>query len=95
MRRRFVIAYDISADKRRTSVYELLLAYGDHVQYSVFVADLSERERIVLRTRLRSLINEREDQVIFVDVGPETRPIDECLEVLGLPYVPSVRTFVV
>jgi CRISPR-associated protein Cas2 len=48
MRRRYVISYDISDDKRRTRVFELLLGNGDHVQFSVFLADLSQRELIVL-----------------------------------------------
>lgn len=95
MRRRYVIAYDISADKRRDRVFELLQGFGEHVQFSVFFADLADRELVVLRTKLRDEINEKEDQVILVDLGRETRSLDECLEVLGQPYSPPVRTNIV
>lgn len=95
MRRRYVISYDISDDKRRTHVFELLLGNGDHVQFSVFLADLSQRELIILRTQLCEIINEREDQVLFIDLGKESRPLDESLEVVGRSYQPSSRSMVV
>jgi len=95
VRRRYVISYDISDDKRRTHVFELLLGNGDHVQYSVFLADLSQRELIVLRTKLAEIINEREDQVLLVDLGNETRPLGESLEVIGRSYQPPSRSMVV
>lgn len=95
MRRRYLVSYDVASDKRRTQVFELLLAYGDHVQFSVFLSDLSERELIVLRGKLLELINEREDQVLIVDLGRETRPLENTLEVLGKPYQPATRTMVV
>jgi CRISPR-associated protein Cas2 len=95
MRRRYVIAYDVAADKRRDRVFEILQGYGDHAQYSVFIADLAEREFVVLRTKLREAINEAEDQVMFVDLGRETRSLDECIEVIGKPYAPPVRTQIV
>jgi len=90
-----VISYDISDDKRRTRVFELLLGNGDHVQYSVFLADLLQRELIVLKARLSDIINVREDQVLFIDLGKETRPLGESLEVIGRSYQPSSRSMVV
>lgn len=95
MRRRYVISYDISDDKRRTRVFELLLGNGDHVQFSVFLADLSQRELIVLRTKLLQIINEREDQVLIIDLGKETRSLDASLEVIGRSYDPPSRSMVV
>ncbi len=95
MRRRYVVSYDISDNKRRARVFELLLAYGNHLQFSVFLADLSERELIILRAKLSALIHEREDQVVIVDIGRETRPLEVALEVLGRPYTPPSRTMVV
>ena len=95
MRRRYVISYDIADDKRRTRVFELLLGYGDHVQYSVFLSDLSQRELIILRSRLLEVINERDDQVLIIDLGKETRPLENSLEVLGKSYQPPTRSMVV
>lgn len=95
MRRRYLVSYDVSDDRRRTRMFELLHGYGDHVQFSVFLADLTAQELVELRTRLRELMNEREDQVLIVDMGQETRPLTEMLEVLGKPYTPSTRSIVV
>lgn len=95
MRRRYVVSYDIANDKRRTKIYEMLLGYGDHIQFSVFLADLTRRELITLRTRLRELMNEGEDQCLFVDLGRETRPLQDTLEVIGKPYRPPARTMIV
>jgi CRISPR-associated protein Cas2 len=95
MRRRYLVSYDIASDKRRTQAFDILVGYGDHVQYSVFLADLSERELIVLRGRLLDVIHEREDQVLIVDLGRETRSLENTLEVLGRAYRPPTRTMVV
>jgi hypothetical protein len=56
---------------------------------------LSQRELIILRTQLCEIINEREDQVLFIDLGKESRPLDESLEVVGRSYQPSSRSMVV
>jgi CRISPR-associated protein Cas2 len=95
MRRRYLVSYDISDDKRRTRAFELVLGYGDHVQYSVFLADLSQRELIVLRGKLIEVINVREDQVLIIDLGKETRSLESVLEVIGKAYRPPARSMVV
>jgi CRISPR-associated protein Cas2 len=95
VRRRYLVSYDVADDKRRTQIFELLLGYGDHVQYSVFLADLTEQERLTLQGRLLGRMNERDDQVLIVDLGRETRPLDLALEVLGKSYRPTTRSIVV
>jgi CRISPR-associated protein Cas2 len=95
VRRRYLVSYDVADDKRRTKIFELLGGYGDHVQYSVFLADLTEQERVTLQGRLLGLMNERDDQVLIVDLGRETRPLDHALEVLGKSYRPATRSIVV
>lgn len=95
MRRRYVVSYDVADDRRRNKVLELLDGYGDHVQYSVFLADLTEQELVQLRVRLREIINEREDQVLIVDLGRASGAMSESAEVLGKPYAPTVRSIVI
>ncbi len=95
MRRHYVVAYDIADDKRRTKVFTMLFRYGDHAQYSVFFCELSERELVQLRGRLRDAINSQEDQVILVDLGRAAQPLDAGLEVIGKSYSPLVRTVVI
>jgi len=94
-RHHVLVTYDISDDQRRTRVYKTLLDFGNHVQYSVFVCELDRREVVKLQTRLRSAINHAEDQVLFVYFGPATQPVEDHIEVLGLPFTPPGRHMVV
>lgn len=43
-RTRYVLAYDVVEDSKRTRLANLLLDYGDRVQKSVFEADLTHAE---------------------------------------------------
>ena len=95
MRRRYLIAYDITDDRRRTRAFNTLGDFGDAVQYSVFFADLTPSELVVLRGSLRELIDERTDQVLLIDLGRVTRELDHSIEVLGVPFEPSIRTLVI
>lgn len=83
-RRRYLVAYDIREDKRLRAVHKTMKGYGDPLQYSVFLCDLDEMERVKMRADLRSTMNEREDSVVIVDLGePGGRGVD-CFEFLGL-----------
>ncbi len=95
MRRHYVVTYDISDDKRRNVVFKTLHGFGDHVQYSVFFCELSDAEFVDLRGRLRSAINHSEDQVLLVDIGTATRPLESGLAVVGKGYDPPVKTIVI
>lgn len=70
MRQTFIVSYDISDPKRLRKVFRTMRGYGDHMQLSVFRCDMTESERLELRGKLEEIINHREDQVLFVDVGP-------------------------
>ena len=82
-RNRFLVTYDITADRRRDRVFRALMDVGDHMQYSVFMCDLNEREYIQLRVRLRERINSAEDQILIVDLGPSEREPVERIEAMG------------
>ncbi|MBY6277254.1 MULTISPECIES: CRISPR-associated endonuclease Cas2 [Symbiobacterium] len=83
MRNRYLVAYDISDDKRWRKVYRCMNGYGDPVQYSVFLCDLSERERVLMVGSLLSLINQREDRVMIVNLGPASGRGEKAIEFLG------------
>jgi CRISPR-associated protein Cas2 len=95
VRRRYCVSYDISDDKRRATVYKMLFGYGDHAQYSVFFCELNDEELAELRGKLRKEINHAEDQVMLIDLGLATNPIEAGLEVLGRGYDPPTRVIVV
>ena len=78
-----LVAYDVSDDRRRDRVAVLLQAHGDRVQYSVFVVDGRPAAFVRLRQAIRSLIDEGQDRVLFVDLGPRDRARDHRMSYLG------------
>ncbi|MGH3188117.1 MAG: CRISPR-associated endonuclease Cas2 [Streptosporangiaceae bacterium] len=68
-RRRYLVAYDIRDDRRLRSVAGCCEGYGTRIQYSVFVCDLSEREKILMRGDIEALIKASEDSVMVIDLG--------------------------
>lgn len=67
--RRYLIAYDIPDDKRRTRLAKLLERYGDRVQYSVFVVESSPARFLRLRADLNANILPDDDSVLWCDLG--------------------------
>jgi CRISPR-associated protein Cas2 len=59
----YLIAYDISNNKRRTKIHKTLSGFGKWTQYSLFECFLNEKELITLRSRIRTIINEKEDNL--------------------------------
>lgn len=98
-RRLYLCTYDVlstrEGDKRRTKLYELLLDHGEHVQYSVFLCELSKSERFRLVGEARNILNEGEDQLLVLDIGPETFEWTSRLDCLGKTWTPQVRSFIV
>lgn len=83
MRNRYLVSYDICDDKRLRRVYKTMRGFGDALQYSVFLCDLSPSERILLLEKLTPLLNHREDQVMLVNLGPADGQSGERIETLG------------
>jgi CRISPR-associated protein Cas2 len=61
----YVIAYDISDDKRRRKVHNLLCGYCGWTQYSLFEGHLTEKEEVALEAKLRNILDEDKDSVRF------------------------------
>lgn len=83
--RMFVVCYDIADPKRLRKVYKTCRGYGEHLQYSVFRCVLSELRHAELQGALTQVIEPREDQVMFIDLGPASIEGLEAFEALGLP----------
>lgn len=69
-RHRFVVCYDIREDSRLRRTRQTMLGYGDPVQYSVFICDLSRSERLLMEEALRKVVQLPEDFVHIIDLGP-------------------------
>ncbi len=86
MRSRYLVTYDIGDPKRGALIYRLMRGYGDHLQLSVFLCELSRQERIELQARLEPLINHRQDQILFANLGPTDGRSQTAIEALGRRY---------
>ncbi len=94
-RRHYLIAYDMSDDRRRTRVFEMLKDFGDHVQFSVFLCELTRQELAGLRLRLVGEVDMRADQIIVLDLGESVHPLQDLLECIGRRYHAPSRVQVV
>lgn len=69
-RNRFIVCYDVREPTRLRRTHTTMLGYGDPLQYSVFLCELSRAERVLMETSLRRVVSLREDSVIVIDLGP-------------------------
>jgi CRISPR-associated protein Cas2 len=92
---RYFISYDIADEDRLRKVHAVVKASAERVQYSVYEALMTEKERVLLEERLKRVINQKEDQVIFLDLGSAQRTELPELTTLGLVYCPQVRGSIV
>ncbi|MCR4318534.1 MAG: CRISPR-associated endonuclease Cas2 [Planctomycetes bacterium] len=89
MKHYFLITYDVADPKRLRKVMKTVRGYGDRVQYSVFLGQLSEKDEAILRGKLKDKINHSEDQVILIRLGPvdgSSKSAPDNWKILGVPY---------
>jgi CRISPR-associated protein Cas2 len=60
-----VVVYDISDDKRRTKLHNVLLNFGTPVQYSVFECLLDGKRLAEMKRSVERVIRPRKDRVRF------------------------------
>lgn len=65
------IAYDVTDDRRRQRLRNLLLLYGVPIQHSVFEARLTSGERDALVRRAGEILNPAEDRLVMYPLGSE------------------------
>lgn len=82
-RHRHLIAYDIADPKRLRRVIKIMEAYGDRLQYSVFLCDLSRAEFTGWRAEIGLVLDLGEDSVVVIDLGPLERAAP--IMALGVP----------
>ncbi|RKN03116.1 CRISPR-associated endonuclease Cas2 [Streptomyces radicis] len=68
-RRRLLVTYDVRHPKRLRAVHKTMKAFGDPLQYSVFLCDLSEIERIRMIEQLSGRMNQAVDSIVIIDLG--------------------------
>lgn len=83
-RNRYLVAYDIRHPRRLRRVHRLASDYGEALQYSVFVCDLTTVELIALRQKLLEEMKSTEDSIGIFDLGAPAGRGVECIEFLGI-----------
>jgi CRISPR-associated protein Cas2 len=82
-RRRYLIAYDIANPKRLRRVIKIMESYGERLQYSVFLCDLSGMELSRWHAEILDIIHLGEDSVVSIDLGAVDAAVP--VRVLGAP----------
>jgi CRISPR-associated protein Cas2 len=78
-----VVAYDIRDERRLRRVHLVCREWGDPLQYSVFICDLTPMERVGLIQDLLGEMNQAVDSVVLIDLGESQGRGGECFEFLG------------
>jgi CRISPR-associated protein Cas2 len=92
---RYLVSYDIADPDRLRKVHAVVKATAQRVQYSVYEALLTEKELVLLEARIAKVMNQKEDQVMFIDLGRADRTDLAEITVLGLPWHPQTRASIV
>ncbi|GGH73319.1 CRISPR-associated protein Cas2 [Pullulanibacillus pueri] len=89
MRQYYLVSYDIADQKRWRKVFKTMKGFGEHVQYSVFICQLSELELAKLKAALNEIVHQNQDQVMFVQFGPVTsNQLQKKISTVGRDYMP-------
>ena len=94
-RTRFLVCYDISHPKRLYRVAKTLEGYGSRLQLSVFECPLDKLRLAELKAELSDILQNDEDQILFVSLGNESSDVSVIIEALGLPYVGRTRVTII
>src|SRR6266702_4550467 len=78
----YVVAYDISDDRRRTKVHKVLRGFGQWTEFSLFECFLTKKELLQMRAKLDKHLDASNDKVRIYTL------CDSCLpriETVGIP----------
>lgn len=59
----YIVAYDISDNRRRTRLFKFMKGYGVHTQFSVFECDLTEAQYTKMLAGISESILPNEDNI--------------------------------
>lgn len=86
----YVVAYDIGDPKRWRCVFKLMQGYGEWLQLSLFQCRLSAKRHAELIHLLDGLIDNSEDHVMTLDMGPASS-VDPKVTSLGKTFKAVAR----
>ncbi|WP_179251243.1 CRISPR-associated endonuclease Cas2 [Enemella evansiae] len=69
--RTYLIAYDVTDDRRRERLAQLLGTYGDRIQFGVFLIRVKPARIVRLTEAMTDLVSRHEDSVLICDLDEE------------------------
>lgn len=84
MRSTYIVSYDVKNDKRLRQILKTMRGYGNHVQYSVFLCRLSEKEKILMLTHLMEILKKDEDSLMIINIGTSGNSAERRIEYVGV-----------
>lgn len=82
-RLRYLLAYDIRDPRRLRRVHRTAKDYGESLQFSLFVCDLTKTELLGLKAALIAEMNLAVDSVGIFDLGTPTGRGVTCIDFIG------------
>lgn len=76
-------------------MFKTMRGFGDPLQYSVFLCVLSLSEKVVMLSRVKDVMNQKEDKFMLANIGPETGRGSEAFEFIGMPSPVSQRNCII
>lgn len=96
MRNKYLVSYDISDEKRLNRVFNKMKGYGEPIQYSVFICNLSLKEKVMMISALKEIINNREDSIIIIEIGSSDKNTNDLIELIGkIPDIPERKNIII
>ncbi len=92
MRVVYTVTYDVADNKRVQKVFKKMKNWGDHLQYSVFLCHLNDKELAQMKGELHGIIKHDEDQIMIIRLGPENGNAKKAIETIGRTYNPTSRS---
>lgn len=94
-RHRYMVCYDIREPARLRRTHSVMMGYGDPLQYSVFLCDLSAAELVLLESALTRVIKLSEDSVLLIDLGPAAGIARRRIRTLGQVHLPECARVII
>lgn len=88
MRRCYLVCYDIRDPRRLRRVHKAMKGYGEPWQFSVFFCVLKNIDRVRMQTELEAEMNQRDDQILVIDLGGDEEAARNAAVVLGQAMKP-------
>jgi CRISPR-associated protein Cas2 len=86
VRNTYLVCYDIANPYRLAKVHKTVRGFGDWLQFSIFECQMTPTDLARCRHRLSEIIDHRQDQVLFVDLGPSEGRGERVITALGKKY---------